>query len=171
MSMPVMTFPLREGETRLIATSPTVVLHEASAALPRAATGITTIEAILLAAPVRGGGIILGGRPKLGRWRVTLRCVVEGHGLSFHGLRRRGNSFHFLCLNDVSIHFLSLSVSIHCQCLSGNICAIPHRVMGVHPMSMVIRALPLRKGEACFVTTGPPRIFDVTSAALPRTTP
>lgn len=162
MSMPVRTFPLREGETRLIATSPTVVLHEASAALPRAATGITTIEAILLAAPVRGGGIILGGRPKLGRWRVTLRCVVEG---------RRGNSFHFLCLNDVSIHFLSLSVSIHCRCLSGNICAIPHRVMGVHPMSMVIRALPLRKGEACFVTTGPPRIFDVTSAALPRTTP
>jgi len=83
-SVVVGTFPLRVGEASLITTSPTIVLHKASAALSSAAARIATIEAILLATSVDCGSVILGSRPVLCRRWVILGN--SGLGLCVHRL-------------------------------------------------------------------------------------
>merc|ERR1719166_513589 len=50
VAVTVRAFPLGEGEACLVATGPMLVLHETSAAFPRAASRITAIVTILLAA-------------------------------------------------------------------------------------------------------------------------
>lgn len=124
-SVVVGTFPLRVGEASLITTSPTIVLHKTSAALSRAAARIATIEAILLATSIDCGRVILGSRPIL--WR---RWVILGNNVLsvMFGLCFR------LWFHRLSSHRLGS--------LAGDIYASPHRVMGMHPMSMMISTLP-----------------------------
>jgi len=69
---------------------------------------------------------------------------------------------NFEIQSNLSHHIIQNSL------LSCDVCAIPHRVMRVPPMTVVVRAFPLGEGEARLVATGPPFVLHEASAAFPR---
>merc|ERR1719277_757753 len=100
-----------------------MVLDVASAALPGTASRVTAIKAILLAAAVSSGCVVLMGRPKLGRRRVNRWCLL--------GL----NIFNLWGLDIFSLCFLRLG---------GDVRAVPDWIVGMNPMSVMVTPMPFR---------------------------
>merc|ERR1719323_657380 len=136
----VRAFPLGEGEACLVATGPMLILHETSAAFPRAASRITAIVTILLATFIHE--ILVG-------LRVTVPVIKP---------RQRRPRIMIVCCMQTTVRIV----------FSCDVCAIPHTVMRVPPVAVMVRAFPLGEGEACLVATGPMLVLHETSAAFPR---
>merc|ERR1711963_899021 len=63
---------------------------------------------------------------------------------------------------------LWVCIVLSVTCIIGDVCAIPHWVTRVDPMTVVVGPLPPRELEACLIASGPMLVLHVTSAAFPR---